>query len=441
MAQSCAFDGQYDQQMSEQAFEQQPMEEQYQQQQQQQMELQRQQQQMYEEQARMMEMQQQQQSSTMQQCSSMQKSSSMQQSPSIQQSSSMKQSSSMQKSSSMQQSSSMQKSSSMQQSSSTQQNSNMQKNIAKAPETAQQKMARLEAEAKEQVREAMQSQYEARMKKLHPPVPPPPKEITVIAGDGKAVRVRLGETEEEDGRRQVAEAAGLKHVLLPNTESKQNSDRDRDSRKGNRNGVKEDDSERDNPWAGSLRHVPQPNKGGNTQDRWENPWAGSLRHVSQTHTEGKADDRKTSGKDEDRAAPWMGTLRHVVNGSVTSQEEVARMEAEEEEGGLCLGSMTVSSALLQVLLPKLLTIHEASYSPINRGEAKSIMEEILGMQAGLNPDQQADGNEEAQMIITAILQGEIDKSIYSSMADDLEMAKLRMNKKKEEKGLPVGVCV
>jgi len=380
------------------------------------MELQRQQQQMYEEQARMMEMQQQQQSSTMQQSSSMQKSSSMQQSSSIQQSSSMKQSSSMQKSSSMQ-SSTMQKSSSMQQSSTTQQNSHMQKNVAKGPETAQQKMARLEAEAKEQVREAMQSQYEARMKKLHPPVPPPPKEITVIAGDGKAVRVRLGETEEEDGRRQVAEAAGLKHVLLPNTESKQNSDRDRDNRKGNRNGVHEDDSERDNPWAGSLRHVPQPNKGGNTQDR------------------------KTSGKDEDRAAPWMGTLRHVVNGSVTSQEEVARMEAEQEEGGLCLGSMTVSSALLQVLLPKLLTIHEASYSPINRGEAKSIMEEILGMQAGLNPDQQADGNEEAQMIITAILQGEIDKSIYSSMADDLEMAKLRMNKKKEEKGLPVGVCV
>merc|ERR1712080_382166 len=101
-----------------------------------------------------------------------------------------------------------------------------------------------------------------------------------------------------------------------------------------------------------------------------------------------------------------------------SQEEVARMGAEEEEGGLCLGSMTTSSALLQVLLPKLLTIHEASYSPINRGEAKSIMEEILGMQAGLNPDQQADGNEEAQMIITAILQGEIDKSIYSAMADD-----------------------
>merc|ERR1719370_765065 len=169
------------------------------------MELQRQQQQMYEEQARMMEIQ--------------------------QQSSTMQQSSSMQKSSSMQQSSSMQKSSSMQQSSSTQQNSNMQKNVAKGPETAQQKMARLEAEAKEQVREAMQSQYEARMKKLHPPVPPPPKEITVIAGDGKAVRVRLGGSEEEDGRRQVAEAAGLKHVLLPNTESKQNSDRDRDSRK------------------------------------------------------------------------------------------------------------------------------------------------------------------------------------------------------------------
>merc|ERR1719158_2612768 len=387
-----SLDGQYDQ-MSEQAYEQQLMEEQYQlqqqeveiyqqQQQRQQMEQQRQQQQMYEEQARMMEMQE-----------ASRNQSSMQQT----------------------QSSSMQKSSSMQQSSSIQQTSSMQKNTAKVAETAQQKMARLEAEAKEQVRAAMQSQYEARMKKLHPPVPPPPKEITVIAGDGKAVRVRLGESEEEDGRKQVAEAAGLKHVLLPHSDSKQNSDRDRDTRKGNRNGLQEDDSE--NPWAGSLRHVPQPNQGG------------------------KGQDRKTSGKEEDRAAPWMGTLRHVVNGSVTSQEEVARMEAEEEEGGLCLGSMTVSSALLQVLLPKLLTIHEASYSPINRGEAKSIMEEILGMQAGLNPDQQADGNEEAQMIITAILQGEIDKSIYSAMADDLETAKLRMNRKKQEKGLPVGVCV
>merc|ERR1719436_2118631 len=385
-----SLDGQYDQ-MSEQAYEQQLMEEQYQLQQ---MEQQRQQQQMYEEQARMMEMQE-----------ASRNQSSMQQT----------QSSSMQKSSSMQQSSSIQQTSSMQQSSSMKQSSSMQKSSAKVAETVQQKMARLEAEAKEQVRAAMQSQYEARMKKLHPPVPPPPKEITVIAGDGKAVRVRLGESEEEDGRKQVAEAAGLKHVLLPHSDSKQNSDRDRDSRKGNRNGLQEDDSE--NPWAGSLRHVPQPNQGG------------------------KGQDRKTSGKEEDRAAPWMGTLRHVVNGSVTSQEEVARMEAEEEEGGLCLGSMTVSSALLQVLLPKLLTIHEASYSPINRGEAKSIMEEILGMQAGLNPDQQADGNEEAQMIITAILQGEIDKSIYSAMADDLETAKLRMNRKKQEKGLPVGVCV
>ena len=117
------------------------------------------------------------------------------------------------------------------------------------------------------------------MKKLHPPAPPPPKvflapkkllvpqsrhmshvlisqEITVVAGDGKPVKIHLGgENELEDCRRQVtvfhspfmfletvstdyhhkmakhsemaskhnltqvAEAAGLKHVALPEFEN------------------------------------------------------------------------------------------------------------------------------------------------------------------------------------------------------------------------------
>merc|ERR1719305_2012003 len=56
----------------------------------------------------------------------------------------------------------------------------------------------------------------SRMKRLDPPAPPPPKEITVVAGDGKSVKIHLGgEKELEDCRRQVAEAAGLKHVALP----------------------------------------------------------------------------------------------------------------------------------------------------------------------------------------------------------------------------------
>jgi len=78
-------------------------------------------------------------------------------------------------------------------------------------------------------------------------------------------------------------------------------------------------------------------------------------------------------------------------------------------------------------------MHEAKYEPMDKVDAQAIMEGILGMQAGLNPDQQADANEEAEMIIRAIMQEEIDKSIYSKMADDLETAKKRMNKKKTKK--------
>merc|ERR1711990_1053087 len=77
------------------------------------------------------------------------------------------------------------------------------------------RMKRLEAEAQEEVRQTLAAQREAKMKKLHPPAPPPPKEITVVAGDGKPVKIHLGgENDLEDCRRQVAEAAGLKHVAL-----------------------------------------------------------------------------------------------------------------------------------------------------------------------------------------------------------------------------------
>ena len=84
-----------------------------------------------------------------------------------------------------------------------------------------QKMKRLEAEAQEevmkeyfniqleptsqplQVRQTLAAQREAKMRKLHPPEPPKPKEIMVIAGDGKPVKVQLGGEAQEDSRKQV----------------------------------------------------------------------------------------------------------------------------------------------------------------------------------------------------------------------------------------------
>merc|ERR1712226_1593288 len=117
------------------------------------------------------------------------------------------------------------------------------------------RMKRLEAEAQEEVRQTLAAQREAKMKKLHPPAPPPPKEITVIAGDGKAVKVMLGaEKELEDCRRQVAEAAGLKHVALPEFEDNGDSAWSGSLKKTNKNRPVEE-KEEGSPWAGSLRHV------------------------------------------------------------------------------------------------------------------------------------------------------------------------------------------
>merc|ERR1719452_255008 len=321
-----------------------------------------------------------------------------------------------------------------------------------------QKMKRLEAEAQEEVRQCLAKQREAKMRKLHPPEPPKAKEITVIAGDGKPVKVQLGGETVEDSRKQVAEAAGLKHGPLPDFDGTENS-----------------------AWAGSLKKTSKAkvNQGRQEVIDDENPWAGSLRHVNE-----KA--RKTQKKESDDmygGAPWMGTLRHVVhdnkvtrnygvnqhqskrypdedagnpfeasqgsnarpafpltpaaivNGNVMTRDEMARREEEEEVARIRsnIGSKTVSTALLQVLMPKLLKMHETKYPPMEKADAEKIMEEILGMQCGLNPDQQADANEEAEMIIRAIMQDEVDKSIYSKMADDLEAASKRMKKIKKVK--------
>ena len=37
-------------------------------------------------------------------------------------------------------------------------------------------------------------------------------------------------------------------------------------------------------------------------------------------------------------------------------------------------------------------MHEAKYDPMEKADAEAIMEEILGMQCGLNPDQQVREN-------------------------------------------------
>merc|ERR1719289_385823 len=127
------------------------------------MQMQMEQQRMYEEQNRMM---QQQEESSMQQ-QSFSSSSSMRQEQQSSSSSSIRQ----------EQSSSMQ----------MQQETKITKQVHQVTETASSlgmseeefkqhsRMKRLEAEAQEEVRQTLAAQREAKMKKLHPPAPPPPK--------------------------------------------------------------------------------------------------------------------------------------------------------------------------------------------------------------------------------------------------------------------------
>merc|ERR1719410_3237866 len=86
-----------------------------------------------------------------------------------------------------------------------------------------QKMKRLEAEAQEEVRQTLARQREAKMKAMRASEPQKPKEITVVAGDGKSVKIQLGGDQNEDSRKQVAEAAGLKHVPLPDFDDSDSS--------------------------------------------------------------------------------------------------------------------------------------------------------------------------------------------------------------------------
>jgi len=450
---------QYEQQM----YEQQQREAQiYEQQQQQQMQMQMEQQRMYEEQQRMM---QQQEESSMKQQQQQQSFSS----SSVQQ----KQQTSTSSSSSMRKEQQSSSSSSMRQEQSSssmmmQQETKMTKQVHQVTETASslgmseeefkqhQRMKRLEAEAQEEVRQTLAAQREAKMKKLHPPAPPPPKEITVVAGDGKPVKIHLGgENELEDCRRQVAEAAGLKHVALPEFENADGSAWAGSLKKTNKNRPVQE-VEEENPWAGSLRHVDDHRKGKAKKEEKEDtygnaPWMGTLRHVVHdnkvTRNYGVNQFQSKRYPDEDAGNPFESnqgsnsrpqfplTPAAIINGSAMTRDEMARREEEEEVERIRsnIGTKTVSTALLQALMPKLLKMHEAKYEPMDKVDAEKIMEEILGMKAGLNPDQQADANEEAEMIIRAIMQEEVDKSIYSKMADDLETANKRIKKKKSKK--------
>jgi len=259
----------------------------------------------------------------------------------------------------------------------------------------------------------------------------------------------------EDCRRQVAEAAGLKHVALPEFENVDGSAWAGSLKKTNKNRPVQE-VEDENPWAGSLRHVDDHRKGKAKKEEKEDtygnaPWMGTLRHVVHdnkvTRNYGVNQFQSKRYPDEDAGNPFESnqgsnsrpqfplTPAAIINGSAMTRDEMARREEEEEVERIRsnIGTKTVSTALLQALMPKLLKMHEAKYEPMDKVDAEKIMEEILGMKAGLNPDQQADANEEAEMIIRAIMQEEVDKSIYSKMADDLETANKRIKKKKSKK--------
>jgi len=322
-----------------------------------------------------------------------------------------------------------------------------------------QKMKRLEAEAQEEVRQTLARQREAKMKAMRAAEPQKPKEITVVAGDGKHVKIQLGGDQNEDSRKQVAEAAGLKHVPLPDFDDSDSSawagSLKKTAKVKTLAGREEVDSDQ-SPWAGSLRHVKdKPRRSQKHDERDEDkssaPWMGTLRHVVHdnkvTRNYGVNQQQSKRYPDEDAGNPYESlggsnakpafplTPAAIINGSVMSRDEMARREEEEEVARIRsnIGSKTVSTALLQVLMPKLLKMHEAKYDPMEKADAEAIMEEILGMQCGLNPDQQADANEEAEMIIRAIMQDEVDKSVYAKMADDLEHAAKKLKKRKVKK--------
>jgi len=281
------------------------------------------------------------------------------------------------------------------------------------------KMERLEKEANEEVRVALQKQREKKISQLQSAQPKIPKEITVIAGDGKAVKITLGVDKEldENSRKQVAEAAGLKHVPLPDFDG-DHSDAAwagslKKTEKSKLRAAEREEEAGGSPWAGSLRHVTdnknKKSKRKDSEEYGQAPWMGTLRHVVHdnkvTKNFGVNQYQSKRYPDEDATNPFEGcggtqakpafplTPAAIINGCAMTRDEMAKREDAEEVNrirGNIQSSETVSSALLKALMPKLLKAHESKYPALDRDEATKIMEEILAMQVGLNVDQQAE---------------------------------------------------
>merc|ERR1712165_474164 len=129
--------------------------------------------------------------------------------------------------------------------------------------------------------------------------------------------------------------------------------------------------------------------------------------------------------------PTPLTPAALLGSAPTLEETKNKMEDVDRIRTNLRETRTVSSSLLKVLMPKLLKEHESKYEPLGHDESFNIMEEILAMQIGLSADQKVEDNDEAEQIIRAITHGEIDHSVYSQMADDLENA--AQQKRKEKK--------
>jgi len=349
----------------------------------------------------------------------------------------------------------------------------------------EQKAAMIQAQVDAEHEEQMRLLKEKKRREKEPP--PPPKTITVMAGgrnrpswpiapgiananQPRVITLNSAEDEEEmlKNRFEVAQAAGLKHV---------------DVIHGDENFYPTPMKDYDYPWSGSLRPVSNKmhrgQRMGAPDDMGPSPWAGSLRHVDKNKMR-KKKEKKIDDDDMYGSAPWMGTLRHVKHenkvfesvkprfkkypdedapnpfegtqgkdakpvypltpaavipaGGSSSVARKERMHFEEVERitANLRETRTVSGALLQSLMPKLLKEHESKYEPLGHDESFKIMEEILSMQIGIDTEGKVEDNDEAEQMIRAITHGEIDNAVYSKMADDLETA--AQMKRKAEKG-------
>merc|ERR1711872_1055106 len=99
------------------------------------------------------------------------------------------------------------------------------------------------------------------------------------------------------------------------------------------------------PWMGTLRHVVHDNKVTRNY--------GVNQHQSKRYPDEDAGNpfESTQGSNAKPAFPL--TPAAIINGSVMSRDEMARREEEEEVARIRsnIGSKTVSTALLQVLMP------------------------------------------------------------------------------------------